>query len=95
MKMPYKYVEADKAPAKPVKYQASKSSEYFREIILGLELGKVAAITPDENQSQRGIKISVGRAASSLDKKVTSWSIEGDPDVYVALNNNQATESAE
>jgi hypothetical protein len=92
MYVPYKIVDAAEAPAKPVK-SGSKSAGYFREIILQLEPGKVAVIEPEEAQSPRGIKVSVGRVASSMGTKVTSWSIGDDPTVYVELNEAAADTS--
>lgn len=83
--MPYRIVDASEAPMPPKKVPVSKSVKYFRELIENLEPGKVAIVTPDESQSQRGIKISVGRIATGMGKKVTSWSLDGDENVYVTL----------
>ena len=93
--MPFKIVNAKDAPAKPIKKQPNKSADYFREIILGLEQGKVAVVTPDETQSQRGIKVSVGRIASGMGIKVTSYSVDGDENVYVSLDETQPAEASE
>lgn len=90
--MPFKFVDANKAPERPIKKQGSKSADYFREIVLGLEPGMVAIVTPDEGQSQRGIKVSVGRVASSLDKKVISYSVDDDPHVYIVLDDTPKAE---
>lgn len=93
--MPYKIVDASKAPAKPVKNSASKSAEYSREIILNLEPGKVAVVEPDDGQSQRGIKVSIGRVSSRMNRKVTSYSVDGDPNVYISLDDDQPESGAE
>lgn len=93
--MPYKIVSAKDAPAKPIKKQPNKSADYFREILLNLKPGQVAEITPDEGQSQRGIKVSVGRVASNMGMKVSSWSTEDDGPVYVALDETQPDAASE
>lgn len=81
--MPYKIVDAEDAPEAPKKTQVSKSVKYFREILESLDPGKVAIIEPEGEQTPRGIRISVGRIASGMGLKVTSWSLDGAPEVYV------------
>lgn len=88
--MPYEIIKSSEAPEKPVKKQVGKSAAYFREIILSLEPGKTAKIELEEGQTQRGVKVSLGRVASGLDTKVVSWSVDGDDQhVYVELDDQK------
>jgi hypothetical protein len=70
--LPFKYIDPDKAPDPPAKKTTGKASEYI-EMIENLPEDKVAEVVPDEGQSLRGIKVSVGRIASKRGLKIQSW----------------------
>lgn len=78
--MPYKFVDEKDAPPAPKKTGSSKA-KMFIELIETLPEGKVAEIDPEEGQSVRGIKVSVGRVASTRGITIQSWDSDGK--VYV------------
>lgn len=78
--MKVEYIKESEAPTapKPVSQRASA----ILEIINGIGKGQVAKIDPDGG-SVRGLKTSFGRVASGRGMKVKTWSVPGDPAVYV------------
>lgn len=79
--MNYELIDERDAP-KPPK-ALSKSARAALEVIKSLKPGKVARVTPQDNQSVRGIKTSLSRVATNNEKKVEVWSI--DEVVYIKL----------
>lgn len=71
--MPYKIVPEDKVPKAPASSAPSRA-RYFHRLLEELPVGKVVTIVePEDDQTIRGIKISIGRVAHSLDFKVLCW----------------------
>lgn len=93
--MDYDIVDAEEAPPAPKKTQVSKEVKKLRELIQTLEPGKVARITLSGDQTQRGLKISVGRIGTGLKKPVKSWTVDGDPRVFVQLKSTEDQEGPE
>lgn len=79
--MKFKMIDANEAPglAKPV----NKSRQIVTQMINELEPGKVAVITPEKDESIRGLKSTATRAGNREDRKVKAWDVDGR--VYVRL----------
>ncbi|NEL70297.1 hypothetical protein G3V86_24650 [Escherichia coli] len=73
--MRIKMIEAAEAPrsGKP----ANKGLTEVTELIMTLEAGKVAVITPEKDQSLRGLKSRLTRAGNREGRKVNVWEVEG------------------
>lgn len=78
--MAIKLIDPDKAPPAPPRTGASRSQEFI-ELVESLPENKVAEITPEEGQSIRGIKVSIGRIANKREIKVRTW--DANDKVYV------------
>ncbi len=79
--MKYRIIDASDAPgaSKPV----NKLRQAVTELVLSLEDGKAAVITPDREESIRGLKSTITRAGNREGKKVRVWDVDGK--VYVRL----------
>lgn len=75
------YIAEKDAPAPPK--PLSKSSAQVLEILQGIKDGQVARVTPEENQSIRGLKSSFSRVATGQKLKIQTWNIEGEDVLYV------------
>ncbi len=74
--MAVKYLDPDKAPAPPPK-QGPSRADYFRQLLTDLPDDKVAEVTPEADQSIRGMKVSIGRVASGMGWSVRTWDADG------------------
>jgi hypothetical protein len=74
--MAIKLIDPDKAPTPPAHKGAGKA-QAFIELIESLPADKVAEITPEDGQTVRGIKVSIGRIASARKIEIQSWDSEG------------------
>lgn len=70
--MAYEFIDPKDAPPAPPKPGSGRAQEFI-ELIESLPKNKVAKITPESDQSIRGIKVSVGRIANKRDIKIRSW----------------------
>lgn len=79
--MRVKMIESAEAPrsGKPV----NKGMTEVTELVLSLEPGKVAMITPEKDQNIRGLKSRFTRAGNREGRKVSVWDVDGR--VYVEL----------
>jgi hypothetical protein len=79
--MKYRLIDAADAPSasKPV----NKLRQAVTEMVLTLEEGKAAVITPEKDESVRGLKSTITRAGNREGRKVRVWDIDGK--VYVRL----------
>lgn len=79
--MRVKMIDATEAPgAKP---SVNRMRDQVTDIVRNLEAGKVAQITPDKDQSLRGLKSSFTRAGAREGVKLRVWDAEGR--VYAGL----------
>lgn len=75
------YINEKDAPPAPGKM--TKGMEESSAILAQLGKGKVAAVTPDGDQTMRGLKASMSRAAKRQGTKITAWDVEGT--LYIKL----------
>lgn len=75
------YILEKDAPAPP-RSQSKGAADALR-IIQGIKDGQVAKVTPDGSQTMRGLKASFTRVARGQGIKIQSWTVEGDPTLYV------------
>ena len=79
--MKVKMIDATEAPdAKP---PLNKMRQEVAELVMSLEPGKVAVITPEKDQSLRGLKSSFTRAGNREGKKLKVYDHDGK--LYVGL----------
>ncbi len=67
------YINEKDAPQPPA--PMSKGLAESVAVLQSLKKGQVAAITPDDGQTLRGLKASYGRAAKKAQLKVTRWDV--------------------
>lgn len=83
--MRYKLIDAAEAPtAKP---SINRMRDQVTEIVRTLETQKVAMVTPDKDQSLRGLKSSFTRAGTREGIRLRVWDSEGK--VYVGLRDDE------
>jgi len=70
------YIDANKAP-RPLKKPTTKRGQVSQQLITGLTKGKVLQVPVRSDQTPRGIKVSLVRAAKSLNKSIDIWDIDG------------------
>ena len=70
--MSIEFLDIKDAPEPPAKPSSKRAAEFI-EMVENLPKNKVAKISPKEDQSLRGIKVSVGRIASNRSIKVRTW----------------------
>ena len=75
------YINEKDAPPAPAK--TTKGMDESAAILAQLGKGKVAAITPDDGQTMRGLKASMSRAANRQGTKITAWDVDGT--LYIKL----------
>ncbi len=78
------YIPVSAAPPRPSKQsKASKRAEFSRTVIRGLDSGFVAELTPEFDESTRGLRVSLAHAGRQTDIKIRTWEFDGR--VYVGL----------
>ena len=70
--MKFTVIDRSKAP-EPPRPGASKNVAVYDRLVAALEPGKVARIEPDPNETPRGIKTSLARAAKRAGRQLRSW----------------------
>ena len=73
--MKYEIINEKDAPAAPA--PMTKGMRESSAILDQLKKGSVAAITPDDGQTVRGIKASMSRAAKRQGLKVSVYEVDG------------------
>jgi hypothetical protein len=68
-------VDAKDAPPPP--RPMTKTAQESLAILNQLSKGKVARVTPDEGQTIRGLKASLGRFAKNQGIKAETWDVDG------------------
>lgn len=79
--MPVTIIDEKEAPAPP-KFSSALTLMSL-EVLNGLKKGKVARITPDEDETPRGVKQSLARIAKANNTKISLWEV--DSVVYAKL----------
>jgi len=65
-------IDRSKAP-EPPRPGVSKNVAVYDQLVASLVPGRVARIEPDPNETPRGIKTSIARAAQRAGRRVRSW----------------------
>ena len=70
--MKFTVIDRSRAP-EPPRPGVSKNVAVYDQLVASLVPGKVARIEPDPNETPRGIKTSLSRAAQRAGLRVRSW----------------------
>lgn len=74
-------IPVEAAPEAPRKI--SNKAEFSRGVLRSLTPGFAAELTPEDDETARGLRVSLARASRDLDIKVHSWEFDGR--IYTAL----------
>jgi hypothetical protein len=77
------YIALSAAPPMPSKNKASAKAEFSRGVVRNLSEGFAAELTPEYDESTRGLRVSLAHAARDTDIKIKTWEFDGR--VYVRL----------
>ena len=74
-------IKASEAPPPPKK--VSKATQEILDAINRLKKDELLRLQPDPDKSMHGLKMTIGRIASSNELKIESWADPGEDFLYV------------
>jgi hypothetical protein len=73
--MKFSFIAEDVAPVAAIK--PSAKAQAILDMLNGIEDGRVAAITPDDKMSLKGIATGVGRISKAHNIDIETWQVDG------------------
>ncbi len=86
--MKYTLIDREKAPREVLLATTSERRRLSEDVVVSLTPGKVAEIKLGPDDTPRGVKASLTRAAKRHDREVRSWDVKGI--VYAELVEGQS-----